>query len=191
MARDLGVVMQRVVIAISRRCAATTIRCITSRCRGGGPFGTLIASGPHVVALMMGLDATFLSKRGDALGLGFEFRFVKAVPSDAELTLEWTVDRPSAQGVARRHVVSVEGRAVDDAGIVYVSARAAIFFANGTTHEYSAAILFRFLVAVRLSRRAEDRGARRETRPRRRLASDAARRGVQGDGHGAADARFR
>jgi len=56
-----------------------------------GPFGALIASGPHVVALMMGLDATFLSQRHEALGLGFEFRFVKAVVAGTTLTLEWTV----------------------------------------------------------------------------------------------------
>ena len=52
---------------------------------------------------------------------------------------------------------------------------------------HSARVPFRFLVAVRLSRLAEDRGARRAARPRRRLAADAARRGVQGRGHAAAD----
>jgi acyl dehydratase len=85
-------------------------------------FGTLIASGPHVVALMMGLDATFLSRRDDALGLGFEFRFVKAVPAGVELTLEWTISdiehKPSLAG----DIVSVDGRAADDAGTVYVTA---------------------------------------------------------------------
>jgi acyl dehydratase len=91
------------------------------RAAAEGPFGTLIASGPHVVALMMGLDATFLSQRHVALGLGFEFRFVKAVPAGATLTLEWTVcgieHKPSLAG----DIVSVEGRAVDDAGTVYVT----------------------------------------------------------------------
>ena len=85
-------------------------------------FDTLIASGPHVVALMMGLDATFLAQRDDALGLGFEFRFVKAVPAGAELTLEWTIAgmeyKPSLGG----DIVSVEGRAVNDAGTVFVTA---------------------------------------------------------------------
>ena len=33
------------------------------------PFGRIIASGPHVVALMMGLDATYFSRQFDALGL--------------------------------------------------------------------------------------------------------------------------
>ena len=47
--------------------------------------------------------------------------------------------------------------------------------------------LFRLLVAVRLSRVAEDRGAGGEARPRRRLASRPARRRVQADRHGAAD----
>ena len=87
-----------------------------------GPFGTLIASGPHVVALMMGLDATFLSQRHAALGLGFEFRFVKAVPAGTTLTLEWTVSAIEHKASLRGDVVSVEGRAVDDAGVVYVTA---------------------------------------------------------------------
>ena len=92
------------------------------RAAAASRFGTLIASGPHVVALMMGLDASFLSRDADALGLGFEFRFVKAVLAGAELTLEWTIAgvdyKPSLDG----DIVSVEGRAVDDAGTVYVTA---------------------------------------------------------------------
>jgi len=88
-----------------------------------GPFGALIASGPHVVALMMGLDATSLSARGNALGLGFEFRFDKAVSEGAQLTLEWTVTDVTHKASLSGHVVSVEGRAIDDAGILYVSAK--------------------------------------------------------------------
>jgi len=88
-----------------------------------GPFGTLIASGPHVVALMMGLDATYLSERFDAVGLGFDFRFVKAVPAGAELTLEWTVSACRPTSGATGYVVSVEGRAVDDAGTVFVTGK--------------------------------------------------------------------
>ena len=92
------------------------------RAAAAGPFGTLIASGTQIVALMMGLDATFFSERHEALGLGFEFRFVKAVPAGAEITLEWAVAgstwKPSLSG----YVVTAEGRAVDDAGNVYVTA---------------------------------------------------------------------
>lgn len=92
------------------------------RAAAGGPFGTLIASGPHVVALMMGLDATFLSEHHEALGLGFEFRFVKAVPAGATLSLEWTVSGIEHKASLAGDIVSVEGRAVDDAGVAYVTA---------------------------------------------------------------------
>lgn len=85
-------------------------------------FGTLIASGPHVTSLMMGLDATFLSAQRDALGLGFEFRFVKAVPAGAALTLEWTITDIARKPTLRGDVVTVEGRAIDDGGVVYVTA---------------------------------------------------------------------
>ena len=93
-----------------------------ARAAAEGPFGTLIASGPHVVALMMGLDATFLSQRHVALGLGFEFRFVKAVPEGATLNLEWTVSGIEHKTSLSGDVVSVEGRAIDDAAVVYVTA---------------------------------------------------------------------
>jgi acyl dehydratase len=85
-------------------------------------FGSVIASGPHVTSLMMGLDATFLSGRGEALGLGFEFRFVKAVPAGASLTLEWTISDVVHKDSLGGDMVSVEGRAIDDAGVVYVTA---------------------------------------------------------------------
>ena len=93
-----------------------------ARAAAASRFGTLIASGPHVVALMLGLDATFLSQHAEALGLGFEFRFVKAVPAGAVLTLEWTITGVEYKASLAGDVVSVEGRAVDDAGIVYVTA---------------------------------------------------------------------
>ena len=89
---------------------------------GRSAFGSLIAAGPHVTSLMMGLDATFLAARGEALGLGFEFRFVKAVPAGVALTLEWTITDIAHKASLAGNVVSVEGRAIDDAGVVYVTA---------------------------------------------------------------------
>jgi acyl dehydratase len=71
---------------------------------------------------MMGLDATFLSQGHVALGLGSEFRFVKAVPAGVTLSLEWTVRTIEHKASLAGDVVSVEGRAVDDAGTVYVTA---------------------------------------------------------------------
>ena len=86
------------------------------------PFGRLIASGPHVSSLMMGLDATYFSRRFDALGLEFDFRFVKAITEGSELTLEWTITGSEAKPSLEGFIVTVEGRAVDDAGTVYTIA---------------------------------------------------------------------
>lgn len=85
------------------------------------PFGTIIASGPHVVALMMGLDATFLSQRATALGLHFDFRFERAIPAGAQLTLEWRVTSCVHKPSLRGFVADVAGRAFDDAGVVYTT----------------------------------------------------------------------
>lgn len=93
-----------------------------AKAAAAGPFGTLIASGPQTAALMMGLNATFFCARFDALGLGFRFRFVKAVPAGATLTLEWTVSGSEPKPSLAGHIVSVEGRAVDDEGVVFVTA---------------------------------------------------------------------
>ena len=90
-----------------------------------GPFGRIIASGPHVTSLMMGLDATYLSRKFDALGLSFEFRFVKAIPAGTALTLEWTVTASNPKPSLSGFIVEVEGRAVDDAGTVYTTGRGA------------------------------------------------------------------
>jgi acyl dehydratase len=87
-----------------------------------GPFGRLIASGPHVTSLMMGLDATHFCRSGEALGLEFSFRFVKAIPEGTELTLEWTITGSIAKPSLGGFVVAVEGRAIDDAGTVYTTA---------------------------------------------------------------------
>ncbi len=92
------------------------------RAAAAGPFGTLIVSGTQIVALMMGLDATFLSERHMALGLGFEFRFVRAVPAGTELTLQWVVAGSTWKASLSGHIVTAEGRAVDDEGTVYVTA---------------------------------------------------------------------
>ena len=88
-----------------------------------GRFGTLIASGPHVTALMMGLDATYFTREHEALGLGFEFRFVRAVPAGITLTLEWTVASVEPKDSLEGDIVVVDGRAIDAQGNVYVTGR--------------------------------------------------------------------
>jgi acyl dehydratase len=89
-------------------------------------FGTIIASGPHVASRMMGLEATYFSERHQPLGLDNSFRFVRAVPAGTTLTLTWTVTAVTPKPSLDGHIVGVEGRAIDDDGVVYVSARATL-----------------------------------------------------------------
>jgi acyl dehydratase len=88
-------------------------------------YAGLVACGPHVTSLMMGLLSRF-TQRHDALGLGFDFRFVKAIPEGMALTLAWTVSacryKPSLAG----HVVEVDGAATDPAGIAYTTGHGAV-----------------------------------------------------------------
>ncbi|MEO6929695.1 MAG: MaoC family dehydratase [Casimicrobiaceae bacterium] len=89
-----------------------------------GPYGRLIACGPQLMSLLLGVDATHFSALGGmAVGLGFDFKFVKAVPVDTRVVLEWTVTgcdfKPSLDG----WIVGVEGSVRDVAGTLYVSAR--------------------------------------------------------------------
>ena len=89
-----------------------------------GPYGTIIASGTHATALLMGLTATHFSKRHQPLGLEFRFRFRRAVHAGATLDLGWTVvdvlPKPSLAG----DIVTLEGQACDDAGVVYTTGQA-------------------------------------------------------------------
>jgi acyl dehydratase len=54
-------------------------------------FGGLIISGTQSVAVLMAMTATFLSARGAALGLDYQFRFRKGVRMGETCHLAWTV----------------------------------------------------------------------------------------------------
>lgn len=88
-----------------------------------GPYGVLIASGPQLVSLMLGVDATHFSAAGVAVGLGFDFKFVRAVPAGTRLVLSWAVTRCDYKPSLTGYIVAVEGTACDESGTLYVSAR--------------------------------------------------------------------
>lgn len=85
------------------------------------PFRTLIASGPHVTARMMALTATHFAQRCQPLGLGFTFRFVRAVPAGAALDLQWDVTALEPKRTLAGDIATLDGRAIDDEGVVYVT----------------------------------------------------------------------
>jgi 3-hydroxybutyryl-CoA dehydratase len=54
-------------------------------------FGGVIAYGPQITSLVMGLVATSFSKSRAVLGLEFAFRFLKAVRAGEMIDMEWEV----------------------------------------------------------------------------------------------------
>jgi acyl dehydratase len=84
-------------------------------------FGGIIASGPQMAAILMGLVATGMTPSGVGVGLDFQFRFKKAIPAGTETTLFWQViDRVPHPGL-KGDYLTFEGRIVDAAGVVYAT----------------------------------------------------------------------
>lgn len=79
-------------------------------------FGGVIVSGPQLIALMMGLTATYFSRETAMLGLEFTFHFQKAVKADEMITMEWEIvivePKASLQGV----IVSLDGKVTNYQG---------------------------------------------------------------------------
>jgi acyl dehydratase len=89
-------------------------------------FGGIIACGPHLSSLLMGMVATHFSRDIASVGLEFGFRFRKAVPADEHLNLSWEViaieQKPSLGG----ELVSLEGKIADGADVDFVTATGVI-----------------------------------------------------------------
>jgi len=90
------------------------------------PFGTIIASGTHPTARLLALTATHYSRSCQPLGLGFSFRFVRAVPAGVTLALQWDVTAREPKASLAGEVVTLDGRAIDDDGVVYVAGHATL-----------------------------------------------------------------
>ena len=81
-------------------------------------FGMRIASGQHVVSLMLGIAATWLARRGTSFGLGCSFRFTAAVREGDEITMRWIVTDTAYKDSLRGMIVVLEGTAINAAGLV-------------------------------------------------------------------------
>ena len=78
-------------------------------------FKTLIASGPHMTAVLMGAGASFLSREHEAVGLEFTFRFERAIPAGTQTTLGWTILTAEPSASLGGTLVTCEG-AITGAG---------------------------------------------------------------------------
>jgi 3-hydroxybutyryl-CoA dehydratase len=84
-------------------------------------FGGIIASGPHMAAVLMAAGATELTGTRDGVGLDFNFRFLKAIPAGTSTFLSWKVTGIEPHAGLKGNLVTMEGRIVDDRGKVYVT----------------------------------------------------------------------
>lgn len=77
-------------------------------------FGGIIACGPHITSLMMGLTATHFSRDGAMLGLEFTFRFRKAVKADEQITMEWEIVAAEYKASLQGSLVTLHGKASNE-----------------------------------------------------------------------------
>jgi 3-hydroxybutyryl-CoA dehydratase len=84
-------------------------------------FRGLIACGPQITSLMMGLTATYFSQTTAMLGLEFAFRFRKAVQAEESIRMEWEVVAAEYKRSLGGHLVSLEGKATNQQGEVVLS----------------------------------------------------------------------
>jgi acyl dehydratase len=85
-------------------------------------FKTIIASGPHMTAVLMGVGATMLTNGHDSVGLEFSFRFERAIPAGTQTNLSWVVTALEPNAKLGGTMVSCEGAITGEDGKRYVSA---------------------------------------------------------------------
>lgn len=86
-------------------------------------FGGIIASGPHMAAVLMGFGASSMNSRQAGVGLEFNFRFLKAIPAGTSTLLVWTVAAVEPSAGLKGDLYTLEGRIVGNDGKVYVTSR--------------------------------------------------------------------
>jgi acyl dehydratase len=79
-------------------------------------FGGIIACGPQMTSLMMGMIATHFSQGGAMLGLEFAFRFLKAVKAEETIDMMWKVVATEPKASLNGEIVTLEGKATNQQG---------------------------------------------------------------------------
>jgi acyl dehydratase len=84
-------------------------------------FKTIIASGAHMTAVLMGAGATMLTTGHDSVGLEFTFRFERAIPAGTQTNLTWVITSVEPHEKLGGTLVLCEGAIVGEDGKRYVS----------------------------------------------------------------------
>jgi 3-hydroxybutyryl-CoA dehydratase len=96
----------------------------------GTRYGRLIASGTHTTALLLGLTASYFSKRGEMVGLEFWQRFRRPVYADETIRIEWLVVRVTPNQRLRGEIVELRGRIKSQDGRTAVGAKGRVLVTN-------------------------------------------------------------
>jgi len=86
-------------------------------------FGAVIACGPHLSSLMMGLIATYFSQGRAMLGLEFTFRFLKVVKAGDTITMDWEIISAEPKASLHGEIVTIEGTATNQQGQIVLTGR--------------------------------------------------------------------
>lgn len=81
-------------------------------------FGKRIATGQHIVSLMLGAAASWLAQRATSFGLGCSFRFTAAVMEGDNVDLRWRVTDTAYKESLAGMIVVFEGTATNAQGRV-------------------------------------------------------------------------
>jgi acyl dehydratase len=85
-------------------------------------FGGVIASGPQMAAVLMGLIASSTTAHGEGVGLDFNFRFKKAIPAGTATIMSWRITGSEPHPGLKGDLLTLEGRISDEAtGAVFVT----------------------------------------------------------------------
>ncbi|HEX9290002.1 MAG TPA: MaoC family dehydratase [Anaeromyxobacteraceae bacterium] len=89
-------------------------------------FGTLIASGGHLVALLTSFCAAFTTARGPGLGLEFSYQLRKAARAGETLRLRWEVTAVERSEKLGGDLVFLDGEIRDGRGTLLVAGKGKI-----------------------------------------------------------------
>lgn len=81
-------------------------------------FGGVVACGPQVTSLMMGMAATYFSHEGAMLGLEFTFCFRKAVKAGERITMDWEILSSVYKASLHGEIVCLQGTATQQGEVV-------------------------------------------------------------------------
>ena len=86
-------------------------------------FGGVIASGPQLTSLMMGLIATYFSRDTAMLGLEFTFHFRKAVRAGETIHMEWEIASAESKVALHGVLVNLDGKVTNKQGQIVLTGK--------------------------------------------------------------------